>query len=143
MRCKSSKNDNHDKCTRDSTAHCITAKKRELFHPMSYPSCSNVLYLLLKSVRRQPEDVAFAKLVNLVLAHAASPLDRVRTRALEYLEVFVLQAPSTMIPHVGSILAVVLPNHALDETDRIKMSEEEYRGQYRCTIQYLHCTNDS
>lgn len=77
--------------------------------------CEAVVGEFLVSIKKAPEKVKFAEMINIVIAHAQSSDPVVQMIALTWINEFVKLSGRVMLPHTSGILTAILPCLALDD----------------------------
>ncbi|KAG0727237.1 Protein VAC14 [Chionoecetes opilio] len=77
--------------------------------------CEAVVGEFLVSIKKAPEKVKFADMINIVIVHAQSNDPVVQMIALTWINEFVKLSGRVMLPHTSGILTAIVPCLALDD----------------------------
>ncbi|XP_050729844.1 protein VAC14 homolog isoform X2 [Eriocheir sinensis] len=77
--------------------------------------CEAVVGEFLASIKKAPEKVKFADMINIVITHAQSNDPVVQMISLTWIHEFVRLSGRVMLPHLAGILTAILPCLALDD----------------------------
>lgn len=82
--------------------------------------CEVVVGEFLVSIRKAPDRVKFADMINILITHAQSNDQLVQLIALNWIKDFVLLSGRVMLPHTSGILTATLPCLAFDDPSHSK-----------------------
>jgi len=85
--------------------------------------CEKQLGEFLSNIIKNPEDVDFASMINILIVHSQSPNVTLQMMAITWIQEFVSLAGKDMIPYTSGILNSVLPCLAYDTEDKKTVRE--------------------
>ncbi|XP_041984410.1 protein VAC14 homolog isoform X1 [Aricia agestis] len=85
--------------------------------------CEVQLNEFLRSIKKEPSEVDFQAMINILIAHAQSTDDLIQLTAITWLKEFVELAGASLLPHASGVLAAALPALAYHDDARRKIRE--------------------
>lgn len=82
--------------------------------------CEAVVGEFLASIKKAPEKVKFADMINILITHAQSSDQLVQRISLTWINEFVKLSGRVMLPHTSGILVATIPCLALDDPSHAK-----------------------
>ncbi|CAB3376141.1 Hypothetical predicted protein [Cloeon dipterum] len=85
--------------------------------------CDNVLAQFLRTIKKNPSQVDFQKMINVLIVHAQSAYQSLQLTAITWVKEFVQLSGPGMLPYTSSILTAVLPCHSYENEERKNIRE--------------------
>ncbi|XP_059478479.1 protein VAC14 homolog [Neocloeon triangulifer] len=85
--------------------------------------CDNVLAQFLRTIKKNPSQVDFQKMINVLILHAQSQYQSLQLTAITWVKEFVQLSGPSMLPYTSSILTAVLPCHSYENEERKNIKE--------------------
>ncbi|XP_072942818.1 protein VAC14 homolog isoform X2 [Epargyreus clarus] len=92
-------------------------------HPEIRRMCDVQLNEFLRSIKKEPQDVDFQAMINILITHAQSPEELLQLTAITWIKEFLELAGAAMLPYASGILCAALPCLAYNDDGRKKIRE--------------------
>ncbi|CAG5055709.1 unnamed protein product [Parnassius apollo] len=102
-------------------------------HPEIRRMCEVQLNEFLRSIKKDPSQVDFQSMINILITHAQSPEELVQLTAITWIKEFVELAGPSMLPYASGILCAVLPCLAYSDEARKNIRETAATVNFQLT----------